>query len=306
MARKPAPKPPATPRTSERPANGHRAGGHHGGGPRIGLALGGGGARGLAHIPALEAFDELGIRPHRIVGTSIGAIIGAAYCSGIPARELRQFVISAFRHRGEVLARLWKLRREKFADLLTPSLGNPVQLNAEKVLDAFLPDGVARDFADLEIPLTAVATDFYSATPVGLSSGDLRQAVAASMAIPMMFRPVLINGKVMIDGGVTDPLPFSFVGRGIDVVIAVDVVNKPQGESDRIPSPYEAIFGATQILMQGVLAERLTHHGPDVLIRPNINVFRILDFLKARAIIRAAEPAKDEMKRALEKALRRF
>jgi len=291
VPRKPVSKPQATPHT---------------GGPRIGLALGGGGARGLAHIPALEAFDELGIKPDRIVGTSIGAIVGAAYCSGLPASDLRQYVIAAFRHRGEVLARLWRLRRDKFADLLTPSLGNPVQLNAEKVLDAFLPDGVAKNFADLEIPLTTVATDFYSATPIGISSGDLRLAIAASMAIPMMFRPVVVDGRVLIDGGVTDPLPFSFVGRGVDVVVAIDVVNKPKGDSNRVPSPYEAIFGATQILMQGVVAERLTHNGPDILIRPNINVFRVLDFLKARAIIKATEPAKDELKRALEKALRRF
>jgi NTE family protein len=276
-------------------------------GPRIGLALGGGGARGLAHIPALEAFDELGIKPTQIVGTSIGAIIGAAYCSGIPAADLRHYVISAFRHRGEVLNRLWKLRHERFSDLLTPSLANPIQLNAEKLLEAFLPEGVAKEFEDLQIPLTAVATDFYSATPIALSSGKLRHAVAASMAIPMMFRPVVVDGTVMIDGGVTDPLPFSFLGRGNDLVVAIDVVNKPKGDTSKIPSPYEAIFGATQILMQGVVAERLAHHnGPNVLIRPNINVFRVLDFLKARAIIKAAEPAKDELKRALEKALRRF
>jgi NTE family protein len=279
---------------------------HHGSGPKIGLALGGGGARGLAHIPVLEAFDELGIRPACVAGTSIGAIIGAAYCSGIPAVELRHYIIEAFKHRGEVLSRLWKLRRERFTDLLTPSFGNPVQLNSQKVLEAFLPEGVATDFDALEIPLTAVATDFYSAKPVGLSKGDLRQAVAASMAIPMMFRPVLIDGRVMIDGGVTEPLPFGFVAKGVDLVVAIDVVNMPKGDAGRVPSPYESIFGATQILMQRVLAERLAVSGPDVLIRPNINVFRVLDFLKARAIIKAAEPAKDETKRALEKALRRF
>jgi NTE family protein len=278
----------------------------HGPGPKIGLALGGGGARGLAHIPVLEAFDELGLKPTRVVGTSIGAIVGAAYCSGIPAKELRDYTISAFRHRGEVLARLWKLRRERFTDLLAPTLGNPVQLNSQKLLEMFLPDGVATDFAELDIPLIAVATDFYAAKPVALTSGDLRLAISASMAIPMMFRPVLIDGRVMIDGGVTEPLPFGFVGKGVDVVAAIDVVNMPKGDAGRIPSPYESIFGATQILMQSVVADRVSHNGPDILIRPNINVFRVLDFLKARAIIKAAEPAKDDLKRALEKALRRF
>jgi NTE family protein len=279
---------------------------HHGAGPKIGLALGGGGARGLAHIPVLEAFDELGLKPHRVVGTSIGAIVGAAYCSGIPAADLREYTLATFKHRGEVLSRLWKLRRDRFTDLLTPSFANPVQLNARKVLDLFLPDGVAKHFEDLEIPLTAIATDFYAAKPKAMSTGDLRHAVAASMAIPMMFRPVVIDKRVMIDGGVTEPLPFGFIGKGVDVTMAIDVVNMPTGEASRVPSPYESIFGATQILMQSVIADRLAHSGPDVVIRPNINVFRILDFLKARAIIKAAEPAKDEMKRALEKALRRF
>lgn len=275
-------------------------------GPRIGLALGGGGARGLAHIPMLEAFDELGVKPSIIVGTSIGAVVGAAYCSGIRASDLREYTISTFRHRGEVLARLWKLRRERFTDLLAPALGNPVQLNSQKLLEMFLPEGVANDFSQLEIPLTAVATDFYAAKPVSISSGDLRLAVAASMAIPMMFRPVVVGGRVMIDGGVTEPLPFGFVGKGVDIVAAIDVVNKPKGDDSRIPSPYESIFGATQILMQSVVADRVDGNGPNILIRPNINVFRVLDFLKARAIIKAAEPAKDELKRAIESALRRM
>lgn len=288
----------------------HKPRPHHGdstiGGPRIGLALGGGGARGLAHIPVLEAFDELGIRPYRVVGTSIGAIVGAAYCSGIPAADLRDYTLSVFKHRGEVLSRLWKLRRERFSDLLTPSLGNPVQLNAQKLLDLFLPEGVATDFKDLEIPLSAVATDFYSGKAVALSSGDLRLAVSASMAIPMVFRPVVVDKRVMVDGGVTEPLPFGFFGKDVDVVAAVDVINMPKGDAGRVPTPYESIFGSTQILMQSVIADRLTHKGPDILIRPNITLFRVLDFLKARAIVRAAEPAKDEMKRALETTLRRF
>ena len=275
--------------------------------PRIALALGGGGARGLAHIPALEAFEELGIRPVEVVGTSIGAIIGACYCSGIPARMLRRYALSTFRHRGEVLSRLWKLRTDQFADLLSPAVGNPVQLNALKLLETFLPEGVADTFEDLAVPLKVVATDFYAAKAVTLSEGDLRLAVAASMAIPMLFKPVLVDRTVMIDGGVTEPVPFSFFDKPVDIVVAIDVVNAPKGDGGRIPTPYESIFGATQILMQSVVSERLQHrHRPDIVVRPNINVFRVLDFLKARAIIKAAEPAKDELKRSLEKALRRF
>lgn len=276
----------------------------HKGPPRFGLALGGGGARGLAHIAVLEAFDELGIRPVRIAGTSIGAIVGAAYCAGMSGSELRDYALALFRRRGEVLARLWRLRSTtRFTDILAPTLGNPAQLNAERFLSVFLPELVPDDFTDLKVPFTAVASDFYGWRAVGLDSGDLRHAIAASMAIPMMFRPVLVDGRVMVDGGITDPLPFGFVRREADIVVAVDVVTGPRARKRHLPTPYDAVFGSMQLLMQAVVAAKLAQSPPDILVRPELDHFRVLDFLQARTILKIAQKAKDELKRRLEREL---
>ncbi len=272
--------------------------------PRIGLALGGGGARGLAHIAMLEAFDELGIVPVRIAGTSIGAIVGVAYCAGLRGHDLREYALSLFRRRSEVLARLWRLRSTtRFTDILAPTIANPAQLNAERFLSIFLPEGVPDDFAELRIPFTAVASDFYGWRAVGLEHGDLRHAVAASMAIPMMFRPVIVDERVMVDGGITDPLPFGLLREEADIVVAVDVVTGPRARKRHVPAPYDAVFGSMQLLMQAVVAAKIAQHPPDILVRPDLGTFRVLDFLQARTILRIAQKAKDELKRELEQVL---
>lgn len=275
-----------------------------GGTPRIGLALGGGGARGVAHIVVLEAFDEMGIRPASIAGTSIGAIIGAAYAAGMSGAELREYVLQLFRKRSDVLARLWRVRSTtRFTDILAPALANPAQLNAERFLSIFMPEEVPEEFAGLKLPFTAIASDFYGWSAVGLDTGDLRHAVAASMAIPMLFRPVLVDNRVLVDGGITDPLPFGFVREHTDLVVAVDVVTGPRARKRRVPSPYDSVFGSTQLLMQAVIAAKIAQRPPDILLRPNIAIFRVLDFLQARAILKAAQPTKDDLKRQLEAAV---
>jgi NTE family protein len=271
---------------------------------RIGLALGGGGARGLAHIAVLEVFDELGIRPARIAGTSIGSIVGVAYASGLSGADLRDYALALFRRRSEVLGRLWRLRSTtRFTDILAPTLANPAQLNAERFLSVFLPEEVPHDFADLKLPFVAVASDFYGWRAVGLDSGDLRHAVAASMALPMMFRPVIVDGRVMVDGGITDPLPFGFVREDCDLVVAVDVVTGPRERKRKVPTPYDSVFGSMQLLMQAVVAAKIAQRPPDILVRPDIGIFRVLDFLHARTILKASQPAKDDLKRRLEAVL---
>ncbi len=255
----------------------------------VGVALGGGGARGLSHIVVLEALDELGVKPAVVAGTSIGAIVGAAYAAGMTGAELRRHALDTFRHRGEVFSRLWRARSTaRFADILAPTLANPAQLNAERLLAAFLPDAVPDDFERLAIPFVAVASDYYGWKAVGLSTGSVHRAVAASMAIPMMFRPVVVDGRIMVDGGVTDPLPIGFVADRADIVVAVDVVNGPKGDDpDRVPSPYEAIFGATQLLMQAVVAARVAQRPPE---RPD--PARHLDLPGARLPEGARHPAR--------------
>lgn len=268
--------------------------------PRIGLALGSGGARGLAHIPVLEVLDELGVRPVVIAGTSIGALIGAGYATGVSGAEIRDYVTGLFRKRSDVVARLWQLRPKSMRDLL-PQGGLAIsQFDAERVVEAFAPPWLPRDFAELVIPLKVVATDFYAHREVHFSEGPLRPAVAASIAIPFLFRPVLIEGRALMDGGIFNPLPFDLVAGDCDIVVAVDVIGGPSGSKGGRPGPTEAVFGATQLLMRAILTQKLrTLRPPDILVRPSIDSFRVLEFAKAGAIIRSAAATKDEVRAAL-------
>jgi len=269
----------------------------------VGLALGGGGARGLAHIPVLEALDELGVRPERIAGTSIGAIFGAAYASGMTGAEIRAHTLDVLGQPARVLRKLMELLPRGFREMFTRSALMPAQFDAGRVIDLFLPAGVKQDFCELEIPLSIVATDFYGWHEAELTTGPLRQAIAASIALPVIFRPVTMGGRVLIDGGIVNPLPVDKLA-GSKLVIAVDVVGGPEKRAKReTPSATEAIFGASQILMQAIITEKLRHDKADILLRPAINQFRVLDFLKARAILEAAGPVKEELKIRLDQVL---
>src|SRR5580658_6624603 len=127
--------------------------------PSFAIALGGGGARGIAHIAILEAFDELGVRPVALSGTSIGAIIGAAYAAGIEAKQLRAHTLVVMRNRSDVMAKLLKARVGRFTDIVLRGLANPMLLDAEIFLDLFWPEGVPERFEDLVTPLQVVTTD---------------------------------------------------------------------------------------------------------------------------------------------------
>ncbi|WP_299811007.1 patatin-like phospholipase family protein [uncultured Roseibium sp.] len=266
--------------------------------PRIGLALGGGGARGLAHIPVLEALDELGVKPAQIAGTSIGAIMGAAYASGLSGREIRQMTLEIFADSNSVLSRLWKLRPRRFADMLRPG---PVQFDPQRVLEVFISDYLPDRFEDLQIPLRLLATDFYGCQEVDFESGPLLPALAASIAIPAIFRPVKLNGQILIDGGVVNPLPFDGLRTNCDIVIAVDVVGAPVPRTDKSEiSMLDSLFGASQILMQTITNQKLKVDQPDILIRPPHDTIRVLDFMKAERILKSAESLKETTKEQLE------
>ncbi|MEJ1157734.1 patatin-like phospholipase family protein [Prosthecomicrobium sp. N25] len=272
--------------------------------PRIGLVLGGGGARGLGHIPVMEALDELGIVPAAIAGCSIGAIMGAARASGLSGREIRERTLEVFGNRTTAVAKLWELRPKRFADLLAPGGLALGQFDAERVVSIFVGDAIPPSFSDLVLPLTVMATDFYGAREVAIRSGDLRKAVAASIALPVLFRPVLVDGRVLIDGGVHNPVPVDELPPGLDFVVAVDVIGQPEPTQSRtLPSATETIFGASQILMQAVAKAKFEKRPPDLLVRPAVGGFRVLDFLRVREILDASASAKDEVKRRLERMI---
>ena len=217
----------------------------------VALALGGGGARGIAHIQVLEAFDDLKIRPVVIAGSSIGAIMGAGYAAGMSAREIRHYVIETFTNNAQVMSRLWRLRPDTLRDMITrvPRIG---ELNAQKVLRAFLPHSIPETFEELQIPLKVTTTDYYGCTLTVLEKGELWPALAASAAIPAIFRPEMINGRVHVDGGISNPVAFDLLEKEGRIVVAVDVVAAPRGEATKVPSRIEAAFGASQLMMQAL------------------------------------------------------
>lgn len=265
----------------------------------VALALGAGGARGLAHIVVLETLDELGVVPVAIAGTSMGAVLGAVYAAGFSGKDIRAHILNLLRDKPDVMARLLRARVGRFSDLLTRFLSNPALLDGEVFLEQFWPRAMPQTFETLNIPFIAVATDFLSHSAAYLSAGPLIPAVAGSMAIPGLIKPVAHQTQVLMDGGAVNPLPFDLVKAGC--VIAVDVTGGPNGQRIKAPEPFEAMLGAAQIMQEAITCEKLKNSQPDILLRPNIDQFKALDFFQAREILKSAEPLRDEVKRALEK-----
>jgi NTE family protein len=263
------------------------------------LALGGGGARGLAHVAVLEAFDEMGRKPAAIAATSIGGLIAAAYAAGMSGREIRRFVITLAHDRSEVFRRLIACRASTLANLLNIGLGSATLLDAEKFCQQFLPDQVPDQFGELAIPLSIIATDLYRRRQAVFSSGALKPALAASIALPTVMRPVVIEDRILIDGGATNPLPFDQLRGCADVVVAVDVTGAPSEERREIPNPWECLLGTVLVMGNAIIAEKVKQGAPDLMVRPKVGTFRALDFLQASAILRAAESAKQELKKKL-------
>jgi NTE family protein len=267
--------------------------------PRIGLVLGGGGARGIAHVAVIEALDEMGVTPAAIAGTSIGAIYGAARAGGLGGAELRARTLASFANRSAALAKLWTLRPKRLGDLFSGGLGLG-QLSPERILEIFVGDAFRADFADCPIPLAVVATDFYGGREAILTQGPLRRAVAASIALPSLFSPVVIDGRVLMDGGIMNPVPVDALPVEVDVIVAVDVVSFPEPADGKVaPGAFDAVFGASQLMQQQIAAFKFEARRPDLLIRPPVNDVRMLDFLAAEKVLAAAEATKEEVKRRL-------
>ena len=282
--------------TSTQPARAHST-------PSISVALGGGGARGFAHIVVMEALDELGVRPSRIAGTSIGAVAGAPWAAGISGKDLRAYLLGRVRDRTGVLAAIMRARAGRISDIFSGQLTNPVMLDPEKILKSFWPAGIPDTFEELTIPLDVVATDYFGREQRIFNSGKLLPATAASMAIPGLFKPVVIDDRVLVDGGAVNPLPYThLIGHG-DFVIGCDVTGGPVEGRRAVPLPLEALLGSTQIMQWSITAQMLQTSRPDLILRPDVDHFRILDFFRAAKILAASEPLKDQIKGALDHLL---
>jgi NTE family protein len=272
--------------------------------PSIGLVLGGGGARGLAHILMLEVFDELGIKPSIIAGTSIGAIFGAAYASGLSAAEIRAHTLEALTRRFDLIRGLVAARAQGTGKLWNLLAARAQFLAPEALLDLVLPKRVARDFDELAIPLRIVASDYYALEAAIFSVGPLRPAIAASMALPVIFEPVEIDGRTLIDGGLTNPLPFDILKGEADVIVAIDVSGVTVLSAKRTrPTALESLFGASFLFERSIVREKLKSGQPDIYIDAGTGRYQALEFLKVREILAAAEPAKAQLRIKLERVL---
>ena len=273
------------------------------GAPRVAVAFGGGGARGIAHIAVIEALDEMGIRPVAIAGSSIGAIFGTGMAAGMSGAEIRNYTLETVGNRNAVFNRLWSLGPASMRDGIGGfRLGH---FNLERILEAFLSPAIPQSFGELSIPMKIAVTDYYGQTEAILETGDLRLAIAASAAIPGLFMPVRINGRIMVDGGIFNPIPWEHLMEDCDIVIGVDVVGAPEGDGTHPPSRFDSMFGASQLMMQSAIALKMKLHPPHIFLRPSVNRFRVLDFLKAREILEESQPIKDELKRSFEKLMAR-
>jgi NTE family protein len=269
--------------------------------PTVALALGGGGARGLAHILALEAFEELGIRPTAIAGTSIGALFGAAYASGLTARELRAIAEDTLGQRFDLIRQMFAARSSPVQRLLSIVPLRSALLDAEALIGLILPPKIAERFEQLTIPFSAVATDISQNEAVIFTSGPLRPAVAASIAIPVLFSPVQFEGRPLLDGGLVNPLPFDLLHGAADIVVAIDVsgASKPAGFRRATPTTFEVMMQSVQILEKSITREKVRARPPDIYIDVDLDKFGALEFHKAKEILAAAEPVKAHLRQQL-------
>lgn len=252
--------------------------------PRIGLALGGGAARGFAHIGVLQVLEERGIRPDLVVGTSAGSVVATLYAAGHTPTELGRMAMT--------------LNESQITDWVFP--GRSV-LKGE-ALARFVRDLVDnRPIESMKVPLGIVAADLQSGEPILFRRGDPGMAVRASSAVPAIFEPVRIGGREYIDGGAVSPVPVRFARQmGAEVVIAVDISAIPEGQPTR---------RATDILLQtfSIMGKSLGQYETreaDVVIRPKLAGVGSAEFAARRLSILAGREATLEVLPAIQAATR--
>ena len=271
----------------------------------LGLALGGGGARGLSHVLALETIDACGVEPVVLSGTSMGAIIGALYASGQSGEEIREGIdkhmITDEDTFKDVIAKRADLL--KWLGAVRLEFGKGGLLRADGFLGFLLEEIRATTFEELKIPFHVVATDFWSGEPVVFNSGELLPAIKASMAIPGVFSPVVFDGKVLVDGGVVNNLPYDIIADQCDDTIAIDVAPTRRPGSSHVPNMMDSVLGMFDILVEAAIESRMEKAPPTIYVRPELVDVRTLDFDKIESVYEQSRPAMAALKIELEQLL---
>lgn len=239
----------------------------------LGLALGGGAARGFAHVGVIQVLEEAGLRPSHVVGTSAGSLVAAMYASGKTVPELRKAAET--------------MEEAEITDWMVPLL-NRGALRGEALAKYVNHQVGGRSLEQMKIPLGIVATDLRSGEAITFRRGNTGSAVRASSAVPAVFQPVRIGGREYVDGGLVAPVPVHQVREmGANFVIAVDISSDPEG------NPADDTF---QILMQtftimGKSINTLALKEADIVIRPALTGVKSADFSARRRSIEAGRVA---------------
>ena len=269
---------------------------------KTGIALGAGGANGLAHILMLEVFDELGIRPHRIAGSSIGAVIGALYASGLSAKQIRDLA-------GDLVVRktdkwkqvLFEKNIFKWLSFLEPAFGKGGLISGDAILSWLLENIQSTTFEELEIPLAVVATDFWQGGERVFASGELNPAIEGSIAIPGIFSPVRFENALLVDGGLVNPVPYDLLLDDCDITVAIDVTGR-RSEKDDL-SFVDGMLHSFQIMQQSIMAEKRARREPAIYITADVLDVRALEFYKLDQIFEDSQKAKRELRERLAELL---
>ncbi|MGD6816293.1 patatin-like phospholipase family protein [Metabacillus sp. 84] len=237
--------------------------------PKIGLALGSGGARGFAHLGVIKVLTDEGIPIHMIAGSSMGALVGSFYAAGLEIKSLYQ-IAAAF-------------KRSYYLDVTIPKMGFIAGEKIKGLIRAFTK---GNNIEDLNIPLAIVATDLCTGEKVVFKKGPVAEAVRASIAIPGIFVPETVNGRMLVDGGVVDRVPVSVAREmGADIVISVDV---------SVVKKQESITSIFDVIMQSldIMQDELVHHralASDIMLRPKVAKFSSRSFTNIQEIMMSGE-----------------
>lgn len=259
--------------------------------PRIGLALGSGSARGWAHIGVIRALEEAGIRADLVCGSSIGALVGAAYAAGVLDKL-------------ESWARGMRVR--DIVGFFDVGIGSGL-LKGERLISHIRGEIADRPLEELPIPFAATATALATGEEIWLRTGSTLEAVRASISLPGLFAPVAKDGVLLVDGGLVNPVPVSLArAMGADFLIAVDLgadvlgSRLRQGDADKAPTMLGVLVTSLQIMQVRIARSRIAGEPPHVLISPRLPQLALLDFHRAdeaieegrRAVQRVAENLK--------------
>ena len=272
--------------------------------PRIGVALGGGGARGYAHLPVLKVLDDMGLRPHHLSGTSIGGLVGALYASGRPAETIMRGILDATIESDDSLRDILKKKDLlKWLNLAYPELGRGGIVRSDRIIATLLREIEVSTFEELAIPLDVLTTDIWKVEDVVFNSGPLLPALRATMAVPGVFAPVQHEGRLLVDGGLMNLVPYDHLGGDCDIVVAVNITGTIDCETKKPPHTAELLRRTIDIMQVAQFRRQTRERPPDIIVEPDVGHVSMLQFDKAEKVFARAQPAADAFRKQLEARL---